>query len=155
MIIDLRNLEPRPISRRTIRGSAFEAAWGGSAGPEDNTPEDETENKQQARKRRRADTGSAAQRGPKRSDTGSDTECPACGMLGHTLPNCFSIFPEDKPVGIRVAASRRRRAEKALKENADLRAQVEEIRRERKERSEQSQSRSESLKRSESANVSQ
>jgi len=75
--------------------------------------------------RKRSGTKSIAESRDRKKAT---LECPACGMRGHDLPDCWCVFKELKPEGMTASAYRIRKAKKAIAEDDELRAEVEEIR---------------------------
>jgi len=57
----------------------------------------ELDNSEQTQKQgdSKDERGKGKSKGKRRMTTGeSSAECPACGLLGHTLPNCLYVFPE-------------------------------------------------------------
>ena len=118
---------PARIDGHITRGGAFPAGFG-PIEPSDNSSDAtiaKEAKKATSQGRKRAGTRSQESNASKKVTP----ECIACGMRGHSLPECWCIFEELRPEGAKSPTYRVRKAKKALKENEDLKKQVEELRR--------------------------
>ena len=124
----------RVVPLRTTRGGAFTADFA-ELGTEESVPDANRYSLQPSRKdrdrpphsRKRAGTQSIEEEtsSAKRS---SAQMCPACGIRGHALPGCWSIFEDQRPEGVPLSASRVKRALKKVKESKELTEQVQRLR---------------------------
>ena len=117
-----------PKSVRTMRGSAFHASFEPTESLEEGSEAIDTEETEKATPkgrngRKRPGTQSLESKDSKKAAT----ECPACGMRGHSLAECWCIFEELKPQEMTLSAYRVRKAKKAVADNEELKAQVQEI----------------------------
>jgi hypothetical protein len=102
-----------PKGGRTLRGSAFHAspadeesdATDTAAGSKKATPP----KGRSGRKRLRAQSLES------KDSKKATLECPACGMRGNGLTDCWCIFVEQKPKDLTVPASRVRKHKRLLK----------------------------------------
>ena len=123
-------LDRPPKGGRTVRGGAFHASFGPAESSEEGSDAKNTQ-----------ETGQAPPKGRKgRKRTGTQsletnvskktvTDCPACGLRGHSLAECWCIFEELKPEGMKSSAYRVRKAKTKVDEDEQLTAEVREIRR--------------------------
>jgi hypothetical protein len=58
----------------------------------------------------------------------SSAKCPACGLQGHTLPNCLYVFPEKANGRFRGREERQEEVNKKLEEDDQLRKEVDRLR---------------------------
>jgi hypothetical protein len=58
----------------------------------------------------------------------SSAKCPACGLPGHTLPNCLYVFPEKAKRKFRAREDRQDEVNKKLEEDDQLRKEVDRLR---------------------------
>jgi hypothetical protein len=102
---ELREMQGPRSGGRTVRGGAFNASFGPTEPSEDSSDAIYTEEAEQA----------PPQKGRKRTGTRSHKsnaskkvtpECRACGMSGHSLPECWCIFEELRPNGMKSASFR-------------------------------------------------
>jgi hypothetical protein len=122
----LREILPARVDRRITRGGAFPAGFGPTEQSDDSSNATNTKEAEKAKPqgRKRAGTRSQESNASKKVTP----ECIACGMRGHSLPECWCIFEELRPEGAKSPAYRVRKAKKALEKNEDLRKQVEALR---------------------------
>ncbi len=114
---------------QTQKGGAFHVSFGPTGSSEEdseaNTNETKATPKSNNQGRKRSGTQSLETKVSKKGLT----ECPACGMRGHSLTECWCIFTELKPKGMKLSAYRIRKARRAIEDDDELMEQVEEIRR--------------------------
>jgi hypothetical protein len=112
---------------RIMRGNAFQTSFGES--PEGDSAAAVTPEAEQAPPRRkgRKRTGTQSVETEKASKK-AVSDCPACGLRGHSLEECWCIFIELKPEGITLPEYRVRKAEKTVKKDTELKKLVEKIR---------------------------
>lgn len=123
-----------PQGGRTARGGAF-PGFG---------PTEPSEDSSDAAAHAGGETNRAKSQGRKRSGTDSHeadkaskkikSGCAACGMKGHSLPECWCVFEELRPEGALSNKYRARKAKKALEESEELSQQVKELREKMKEK---------------------
>ncbi|GJN66059.1 hypothetical protein PLICBS_010146 [Purpureocillium lilacinum] len=106
----------KPTSGSTVRGGAFHV----DDGDKDST-DDKEASTPKGRKRTRTEQGGTPAKRPV-------PECPACGMRGHDLPDCWYVFDEKRPEGTARNEYRLRKAKKALEGNSELQKKVDAIR---------------------------
>jgi hypothetical protein len=58
----------------------------------------------------------------------SSAKCPACGIQGHTLPNCLYVFPEKANGKFRGREDRQDEVNKKLEEDDQLQKEVDRLR---------------------------
>jgi len=58
----------------------------------------------------------------------SSAKCAACGLLGHTLPNCLYVFPEKARGKFHAREDRQEEVNKKLEEDDQLRKEVDKLR---------------------------
>jgi hypothetical protein len=129
-------LETRP-GGRTLRGGAFNASFAdqevsGDSGSDATMPSNKQAEPGKAspsKTRKRAGTKSLEADASKKTAL----ECPVCGIRGHVLPDCWTIFEFLRPEGFKPSAFRVRKANRAIKTDEELRKQVEQIKLERKQ----------------------
>lgn len=109
-------LRHQPTSGSTVRGAAFHV----DDGDKDST-DDKEASTPKGRKRTRTEQGGTPAKRPV-------PECPACGMRGHDLPDCWYVFDEKRPEGTARNEYRMRKAKKALEGNSELQKKVDAIR---------------------------
>jgi hypothetical protein len=117
-----------PKGGRTMRGSAFHASFGTTESSDEGSDAKGTKQTGQGppnsnKGHKRAGSQSIEANASKKEVT----ECPACGMRGHSLAEYWCIFEELRPQGMRSSGYRVRKAKKAVKKNEELKVQVEEI----------------------------
>ena len=67
-------------------------------------------------------------RGKRKMTTGeSSAKCSACGLQGHTLPNCLYVFPEKAKGRFHAREDRQQEVNKRLEEDDQLRKEVERL----------------------------
>ncbi len=109
-------LRHKPTSGSTVRGGAFHV----DDGDQDSTDDLEASTPKGRKRTRTVQGGKPAKR--------PMPECPACGMRGHDLPNCWGVFDEKRPEGTARNERRVRKAKKALQGNSELQKEVDAIR---------------------------
>jgi hypothetical protein len=125
---ELREMLGTRSGGRTVRGGAFNASFGPTEPSDDSSDTIHFEEAEQA-----PPQGSKGRKRPGTSYESNaskkvNPECPACGMRGHSLPECWCIFEELRPEGAKSSSYRVRKANKALADNEELSRQVQEIR---------------------------
>jgi len=111
---------------RTVRGSAFQASFGEGAQHDDlamDTKRAKTAPPKKGKGQKHTGTQSLETNVPKKGAS----ECPACGMRGHSLATCWYIFQELKPGDVKLTACLIHKAEKTVEDDPELKKQVEEI----------------------------
>lgn len=104
----------------SVRGSAFATLHGQEAPSSD-------EEEGRGRKRSATTTELPGQGPAKKLEKGK--RCVACHYLGHQLKDCWSIFPEKIPKGLRgPSAAHRKKAEETVEADPKLQAQVDRLR---------------------------
>jgi hypothetical protein len=117
-----------PKAGRVVAKGAF----GPSFADSDDTDQprckkEDTEDEQEKRKGR----------GKRKMTTGEPTaKCPACGLQGHTLPNCLYVFPEKAKGRFHAREDRQEEVNKKLQVDDQLQNEVDRLRgkKQRKER---------------------
>ena len=120
------------VPLRTTRGGAFTAGFA-ELGSEESAPDANMNSLQLSRKDRdkppRKRTGTLSIEEETSSAKRSSAKmCPACGLRGHALPGCWSIFEDQRPEGVPLSGSRVKRALKAVKDSKELTQQVRQLR---------------------------
>ena len=105
----------------TARGSAFNADFGG----EDSDAAEESKGRR-SRSRKRAGTTSIEEESSSSKKT-KNLKCPACGVKGHALPDCWTIFENKRPEGFRPTESLVKKVKDKLAKDKELAAQVEKL----------------------------
>ena len=76
-------------------------------------------------------------KGKRKMSTGeSSAKCSACGLLGHTLPNCLYVFPEKAKGKFHAREDRQKEVNKKLEEDDQLRKEVDRLRGKKKKEEE-------------------
>jgi hypothetical protein len=132
VVISARSILQRPTSGRTSRGTANHVTFGDSQEHEgfDTTKLAGDTGPPLPKKGRKRAAGAMSEETvgtPKKAAV----ECRACGGKGHSLDCCWSVFPEERPEGIRPNRYRNRKVKETLEENAELRKEVEGLRKSR------------------------
>jgi hypothetical protein len=91
---------------RTTRGGAFAADFQGSEEDPANSPQSRMEGDRPPHSRKRARTESIKGETSSSKRSKSQTQCLACGIAGHALPDCWCIFADQMPEGYRIPKSR-------------------------------------------------
>ena len=117
-----------PKGGRTVRGSAFHASFEPTESLDEGSEAIDTEETEKATPkgrngRKRSGTQSLETKASKKATP----ECPACGMRGHSLTECWCIFEELKPQDVKLSAYRVRKAKKVVADDKELKSQVQEI----------------------------
>jgi hypothetical protein len=116
---------------RTVRGGAFHTSFG----PESSDEGSDAIHTTEAQHAQPPKYGKGRKRTGTRSQEDSTSkkatpECPACGMRGHSLSECWCIFEERLPEGRKApSAVRIQKAKKKIEEDRQLREQIDELRR--------------------------
>ncbi len=71
----------------------------------------------------------------------SSAKCPACGLQGHTLANCFYVFPEKAKGKFHARQDRQEEVNKKLEENDQLRKEVDRLKGKRQKEGKTTESR--------------
>lgn len=103
-------------SDRTMRGGAFHVDEG-------DADSDQAKEASTPKGRKRTKSGSGGKPAKKTA-----LECPACGMRGHDLPDCWHVFDDKRPEGKARNEFRIRKTKKALEDNSELQKKVEALR---------------------------
>ncbi|KAH6976667.1 hypothetical protein EDB80DRAFT_737416 [Ilyonectria destructans] len=106
----------RPTSGNTVRGGTFHTEGG-------NEESDHSEEASTPKGGKRTKSGSGGRSGKRPALT-----CPACGMRGHDLPDCWCVFEDKRPEGMPRNDRRMRRAKKALEDDRELQRRVDALR---------------------------
>lgn len=106
----------RPTSGNTVRGGTFHTEGG-------NEESDHSEEASTPKGGKRIKSGSGGRSGKRPVLT-----CPACGMRGHDLPDCWCVFEDKRPEGMPRNDRRMRRAKKALEDDHELQRRVDTLR---------------------------
>jgi hypothetical protein len=70
----------------------------------------------------------------------SSAKCPACGLQGHTLPNCLYVFPEKANGRFHGREDRQEEVNKKLEEDDQLRKEVDRLRGKKRKKGEANES---------------
>jgi hypothetical protein len=109
---ELTKLQPLKVGRVVAKG-----AFGPSFADLDDTeqPKEDEQEKRKGKGKRKMTTGE------------SSAKCPACGIQGHTLPNCLYVFPEKANGTFRGRRGRQEEVNKRLEEDDQLRKEVDRL----------------------------
>jgi len=123
-------LDRPPKGGRTSRGNAFQTNFGPAESSEEGSDAKNNQGTEQAppkgkQGRKRTGTDSLGTNVSKKPVP----ECPACGKRGHSLAECWCIFEELLPEGMKSSAYRVRKAKAKVDEDEQLTTKVQEIRR--------------------------
>jgi hypothetical protein len=111
--------QSNPKKTTTMRGSAFNADFG---------PEDpDTNGRDRSRSRKRAGTTSIEEESSF-SKKSKSSKCPACGIKGHALPGCWTLFEDKRPDGFKPTEALAKKVRDRLAKDKNLAAEVEKIR---------------------------
>jgi len=116
----------RPKDGCIMREAAFNAGFGSTESSDSdaiNTNETKATPKSNNQGRKRSGTQSLETNVSKKGLT----ECPACGMRGHSLTECWYIFSELKSKGMKLSAYCIQKTRWAIENDDELMEQVEEI----------------------------
>jgi hypothetical protein len=131
----LRERKDPPKGGRTVRGGAFHVGFGAADSSEEESeavnPVEAEQAPPKVKGRKRSGTRLIAESKDRKK---TSLDCPACGIRGHSLPECWQIFEELKPEGMKLSAYRVRKAKKTVEDDEELTAQVKEIRRKMEEK---------------------
>jgi hypothetical protein len=105
---------------RTTRGGAFAADFQGAEEDPTISPQSRMEGDRPPHSRKRARTESIEGETPSSKRSKSQTQCLACGIKRHALPDCWYIFADQMSEGYRILESRVTKVLKAVKENKEL-----------------------------------
>ena len=108
----------------TARGSAFNADFAGDAPASD---AEESKGRGRSRSRKRAGTTSIEEESSS-SKKSKNPKCPACGIKGHVLPDCWTIFENKRLDGFKPTEALAKKVKDKLAKDKDLAAEVEKIR---------------------------
>src|SRR5271165_6643801 len=104
-----------PNAGRVVAKGAFGPSFADSDDTEQ-PKEDEQETKGRGKGKRKMTTGE------------SSAKCPACGIQGHTLPNCLYVFPEKAKRGeFHARKGRQKEVNRKLEEDDQLRKEVDRL----------------------------
>jgi hypothetical protein len=107
----------------TARGSAFNADFA-----EDDTAGETEEAKGRDRSRSRKRAGTIIEEGSSSSKKSKNPKCPACGIKGHVLLDCWSIFENKRPEGFKLSEAITKRVKERLATDKGLATEVDKLR---------------------------
>ena len=104
----------------TTRGSAFNADFA------EDDPASEAEGRDRSRSQKRA--GTIIEKGSSFSKKSKNPKCPAYGIKGHVLPDCWTVFKSKRPEGFKPSEGIAKRVKKKLATDKGFAAKVEKLR---------------------------
>jgi hypothetical protein len=112
----------------TARGSAFNADFNADfAGDDPAGDAEESKGRSRSRSRKRAGTISIEEESSS-SKKSKNPKCPACGIKGHALPDCWTVFENKRPEGFKPTEALAKKVKDKLAKDKDIAAEVEKIR---------------------------
>jgi hypothetical protein len=105
-----------PRTGRVVAKGAFGPSFADSDETEQPKEDEQEKTKGKGKSKRKLTTGE------------SSAKCPACGLPGHTLPNCLYVFPEKAKGIFRGRKDRQEEVDKKLQEDDKLQKEVERLR---------------------------
>jgi len=121
---EILSISSKKTTTTTARGSAFNADFG-----EEDPATEESKGKGRSRSRKRAGTISIEEESSSTKKS-KNSKCPACGIKGHALPDCWTLFEKKRPDGYKPTEALAKKVRDKLAHDKDLAAEVEKLRKE-------------------------
>ena len=104
-----------PRAGRVVAKGAFGPSFAELDDTDQPKPQEDKQEKTKGKGKRKMTTGE------------SSAKCPACGLQGHTLPNCLYVFPEKAKGRFRAREDRQEEVNKKLEEDDNLQKEVDRL----------------------------